>query len=97
MSWGGRCQNREGAGDRQRNTQQGGRTKPPPRYLMKPRQELPIGEHTQPGRPSLGRTVQAIQTTKPRIPRLIPALRATARANTAQPSIQYEILTLGEP
>lgn len=78
------------------NTRQRKHTKPPPRRLIKLRQELPTREHTQPGRAGPGGTVRAIQATKPSIPHLIRGVRETADDKIAQRSIQSETLTPSE-
>ena len=79
------------------NTGQRKCTKPPPRFLMKLRQELPTSEPTIPDRGCQGMAIPKTQRTKLcQIPGLIPVVRETAEATMAQPSCRCEILNTGE-
>ena len=63
---------------------------------MKQRQELPTSDPTIPGGAGSGRTAQAIQMTKPGIPRLMPAVREAMGDKVTPPLIQYQTRTPGE-
>ena len=63
---------------------------------MKQCQKLPTSEPTIPGPTGSGQTAQAIQTTKPGIPRLIPEVQETTGDKVTQPLIQCQTRTPGE-